>query len=372
MSKLENNLKEWVSLHLISPEQAERILNHENARPERSWIVYSLLLLGVIIVGTGIISVVAANWYDIPYSLMLAVDFAMLVGAGILIVQTDGKNNPLKFEMLLLLFLMLCLASIGLIGQIFQTGSEFYEALLLWSLITFPVVLAARYFFIPCLWVGALLTGSSLKMIQLISVYKYNESTIIMAVPLFCVAAIFVIRTFNGRDIFIRAFRLWTVLSGLAAILYAELSWITWSTDRGHTAQLPVYILAAFVAFVVVTDQDYPLRQRSILLLTLGLFLISFNIHLTGIRAEIIHATLTLLELGLISLFWASLKMRPLFGLFVFLIGLRFLVLYFQALGGLAATGAGLIVSGGLIIAMTVLWAKYRKKMAVRAERWMQ
>ncbi len=50
------------------------------------------------------------------------------------------------------------------------------------------------------------------------------------------------------------------------------------------------------------------------------------------------------------------------FNLATFLIGLRFVILYFQAMGGLAATGIGLIVSGLLIMSVTWIWYKGRER----------
>lgn len=109
-----------------------------------------------------------------------------------------------------------------------------------------------------------------------------------------------------------------------------------------------------------------------LLLVMLGAFLIPFHLPLLEVKASIAYATFTILVLGLMSVFLASLKERKLFQWFLFFLGMRFLVLYFQALGGLATTGVGLIISGGMVIGMAVLWNKYRTALAVWAERWAQ
>ena len=49
---------------------------------------------------------------------------------------------------------------------------------------------------------------------------------------------------------------------------------------------------------------------------------------------------------------------RALFGLAITVIGLRLLILYFEAIGGLTATGLGLIGGGGLCLALT--WVGWR------------
>ena len=69
MSKLEKALKEWVLLGFIGQDQAKLIREHEFAKPEGSWILSGLLILGASIIGIGVISLVAANWNEIPDSL---------------------------------------------------------------------------------------------------------------------------------------------------------------------------------------------------------------------------------------------------------------------------------------------------------------
>lgn len=79
MSKLEKGLKEWVTLGFINQEQANKIHNHELKKPEVSWVLLGLLILGAVIVGLGIISLIAANWYMMPDALKLGLNFLLLV-----------------------------------------------------------------------------------------------------------------------------------------------------------------------------------------------------------------------------------------------------------------------------------------------------
>ena len=69
---------------------------------------------------------------------------------------------------------------------------------------------------------------------------------------------------------------------------------------------------------------------------------------------------LTLIILTLYAIHVGNLGMTTLFNLTTLLIGMRFLILYFQALGGLAATGFGLIISGALIMSLGWAWQRYR------------
>jgi hypothetical protein len=69
------------------------------------------------------------------------------------------------------------------------------------------------------------------------------------------------------------------------------------------------------------------------------------------------------------AIYSASLKLHRLFQFFLVAVGIRFFVLYLQALGGLATTGFGLIITGLIIIAMVVAWNKFRRELNAWAER---
>lgn len=376
MSKLEKGLKEWVDLGLIDSVQAQRIRDHEASKPESSWVLSGLLILGAVIVGIGVISLIAANWYLIPDSVKLGVDFLLLALLAFATLRSWESNRAVLFEALLLSFLLLCLASIGLISQIFHTSGKLYEALLLWSLMTFAAALAARQMFVPFIWAGAFLTGiifTALDSVALQSIFHKNYQAVFMGVPLFCAGITAVSKSLAGESGSTRAFRSWTLIGGLVALMVAELFDMSNSSAfQGIAAYVPGYFLAVFAAFGIGQSFEYRRIQKTILLVTIGVFLIPFHLPLLGLKTPIVYAVFTILVLGLMSVFMASLKERKLFQWLLSLLGIRFLILYFQALGGLATTGIGLIVSGGLVIGMAVLWNKYRTALSEWAERWSQ
>jgi hypothetical protein len=194
-----------------------------------------------------------------------------------------------------------------------------------------------------------------------------------MAVPLLCAGFTIVSRSLAGEIGSTKAFRSWTLIGGLVALTVAELHVVnSGKAPDGLTAYIPGYFLAAFAVFGIWLSLEYRNVQKILLLIILGIFLIPFHLPLHEIKTSIAYATLTIAILGLMAIFLASLKERRLFQYFLFFLGMRFLVLYFQALGGLATTGVGLIVSGGLVIGMAVLWNKYRTALGVWAERWVQ
>ena len=170
-----------------------------------------------------------------------------------------------------------------------------------------------------------------------------------------------------------RAFRYWTLIGGLVALAAAEFHFI--GKDRSYsdlTPYLPGYVLAAFAVFGIWKSLEYRKVQKIVLILTLGSFIVSFHLPLFYVKSAVVYAVFTIITLSFFSLFLASLQERRMFQWFLSILGLRFLILYFQALGGLATTGVGLIVSGGVVIGMAMFWNKYRTALALWAESWAQ
>ena len=372
MSKLEKGLKEWVSLGLITHDQAKLILDHEAAKPESSWVLSGSLILGAVIVGIGVISLIAANWDGIPDAIKLAGDFALLAGLAFAILRSWESKREILFETLLVFFLIICLASIGLISQVYHTTGALYQALLLWSGITLFAALAARRIFVPSMWTGAFLTGvffTTMEEPALQSLFHKNSYSVFMAMPLLCASMTVVSKALAGESVSTRAFRQWTLYSGITALVVAEASFFPRRFDHPIIGFVPGYLLAALVAFGIWQSLEYRRIQKWILVAALGSFMIALHLPVLDFNSPIIYAAFTIVVLGSMAFYVASLKERRWFQWFLSALGVRFLVLYFQAFGGLAMTGFGLILSGAFVIGMATLWNKYRKPIEAWAER---
>lgn len=374
MSKLENDLKEWVNLGFIHQDQAIKIRDYDASKPESSWALSGLLALGAIIVGIGIVSLIAANWQQIPDSLKLTCDFLLLIALAYWTLKTWESKKPIQFEVLLISYLILCLASIGLISQIFHTGGRLYQALLLWSAIAFAPNLASHKVLVPFLWTAGFLSGvafSAYESTSLQPIFHKNHQIIFMTLPVLCAAFMMVAKSLFGEVGTTRAFRYWTVIGGLVGLAAAEMGRLTRPDSNSLLiAIMPAYVLAAFAGFGILLSIEYRKVQKVLLVLILGLFLVAFHLPHGNLWYSLIHATLTITVLGLFSMLLAGLQERKLFQWILSFLGLRFLFLYFQALGGLAVTGVGLIISGGIVIGMAILWNKYRTALADWAESW--
>ena len=134
MRGLEKKLKNWLAQGLVSQQQVEKNRDYEGAKS--NWILYGLLILGLSTISVGVVSIIAANWHLFPNSLKLISNFFILGVMGALAFYGRKERSSLFFEVSLFFFPLLCLASIGLISQIYNTGGDISDAFLLWSLIT--------------------------------------------------------------------------------------------------------------------------------------------------------------------------------------------------------------------------------------------
>lgn len=202
---------------------------------------------------------------------------------------------------------------------------------------------------------------------------NYNVDAIALTVPLLCACLLQAGQRLSLSEGYILALRWWFFISGLIALGFAESNQLTYS--HVQTELLPYYpaVLMAILASIgILASKLYNNGQKIVLLLALAAFVAYFYVPMVTHDSSLIYALFTISILMLITMFVASVGQRRLFNWLLFLVGARFLILYFQALGGLAVTGVGLIFSGLMIIGVVYYWNKYRTGIAAWAERWLQ
>ncbi|WP_020558068.1 DUF2157 domain-containing protein [Thiofilum flexile] len=386
MAAIETKLKQWLEANLINTEQYQAIehFEAEHNPPRRLWI--SVMLLGVAVMGLGIISLIAANWAFIPLLAKLFLALTTLLSVGISVWVLDQHQHPLGFETALTGFLIGCLAMIGLTSQLFHLGGQWYHALFAWGVMTLPLVLFARRLFARFLWVSISLTGLIWTVLALPSPDIPFE-VILQVLPIlsFLMAVITYYATVLLKPLtnLSSSTLFWMQFSGLVALGYIDgLRTLGEQTDLASYWYITVLILSALVGIGIVLNRKYSLLNRILLISCLLLLLIYYHptLFFNGItyynyfwssntttawwQADDIRAPiLTLMILALYATHVGNQGLTTSFTIVTLLIGVRFIILYFQALGGLAATGLGLIVSGALLIAIAWAWQHYRKSL---------
>ena len=121
----------WHDAGLIDAATRDRLLAYEaaHARPLALWAVFGI---GALAIGLGLVSVIAANWENIPGQLRLAVHLALIFGALAALFlreQQLAEKSPWAVEALLFVTAALGLTFFGHLGQVYQTSSPLWKPL---------------------------------------------------------------------------------------------------------------------------------------------------------------------------------------------------------------------------------------------------
>jgi uncharacterized membrane protein len=374
MTQLTKSLKDWVDHGFISVEQAEKIQAHESAKPQRSWVLYGFIILGVVTIGIGLISLIASNWDQIPDMVKIICDFGLLIAVAYGVLRAHERSTQLAFEGLLVLFMLLVLATIGLVSQIYHTGGKLHQALLFWSAITVGSAIVSRRPFAPLLWCagffGALVV-IGLERSFLEAIFHRSPHHVFMSLTFFSgLMALFVSKVKNGAHQTNALVKSAMILS-FVGLFFTEVPF----DHLDHNTSLATGLgagLSLALAIGVWMSREFRKSQKSAVTGMIIVFLVSFFVPSKGIGPQLTHAILTSTFLVLSATLAGSFHDKKIFNLLLMAAGGRILVFYFQALGGLAYTGFGLIISGLVIIGSVVLWSKNRQKIAIWVEGLMQ
>lgn len=390
MASIQKKLNQWLEAGLIDAQQLEQITSYENTHTSAwSWL-HTFMTLGAAIMGLGVISLIAANWEYISPSYKLIANFSALAALALLIFTVHHKNNQSGWlDVLITGFIILCLASIGLVAQIYHLGGYWYHALLFWGAITLPLILFARHLMPSFLWVALAIPG--LLMTGYTATYNEHDffSENLFYLPLAALMLLIILHRLAALTQITRALQtslfFWLQVTALYTLLFADALHSIDEFIPDTSFHLALYGLSMIAALALMSHQGYKLFNRIIAFSLIALLVVYYHptlffagetyFHYWGSQSQegsiwqaddVRAAVLTLTILFLYALHAANRGYQTTFNIVTFLIGLRFVVLYFQAFGGLLATGIGLIISGAVIISITWLWHKNRKHL----QRW--
>jgi uncharacterized membrane protein len=371
MVKLNQQLQQWVDAQLLSSEQADRIVDFEAAKPSRHWALYGMLVVGVTVLVIGVISMIAANWNELSRFQKLGADLFILTLLAYGIFKLHQEEKTLLFEIGLILYSGLVLASIGLISQVYHTGGDLYQALVFWLVLHLPLLFTTQRAPLPHVWLMIFMATIVTLLYEFGSLlFGIGEDHTILA-ALFCAPITLGLmsrlsKKFLPQHAFAKVCRFWAALGALITVISID---IYICNGINLTEIQPVLmIIALFSALSLIatfTEQTLSNFQKKaitalILVYVTGVVLVSFNIEnsLLGAAVSIAFGSASALYFGVF-------EHRKLFNFFALLITLRFLVVYFEAMGGLALTGVGLIVSGVIIMSIGLFW--YKKRTHIQA-----
>lgn len=377
MKKLSKYLRDWADKGFITAEQEEQIFAYETGKGNEQrtkWVFYGFIILGVTVIGIGIISLVAANWEKIPPSVKLANNFVMLIATAYGVLRIYDRDNEIIFDALGAFFTFLCMASIGLISQVFHTGGELFQALTFWLVIVLPITILGRRMFLPYLWAAfAVITYFLYSFSKTSYWYKiqnsYNDD-VFFAIYLFLPFLLFLVGAlFKKLTLFERhgqALMIGLVPAFLGAVIAMDY-FLSWKRiDYLSGAALPVILTGVAALAALFFEDELRKKEKIIIGVMMGLPLVIILPQVFGEAlffggmGKFFGAWFSLVMLFLLGLVFIIRDNKKLFHLVTLLMGIRFLVVYFQVFENLATTGFGLIISGLIIIGVALLWFKKR------------
>jgi len=370
----EHYLKRWRGAGLIDDDAVGRISAWEATHRRPVWL-WALSGMGALAIGLGMVAVVAANWEEIPADAKLAGDLLLTGLCAVFVFIAWQRRRAWPREIGALLLFGLVIGGIALIGQVYQLQSDPWQALVTWLVLSTPFLALVTFTrLVGVLWsAAAVLTWFSAyeplerQITALGSSAGDHLFHLLLYVPacLLIVVAIVRRRWPPAEDQAELILKL--ALAGLVGAVSTTVVAID-SRFTGLAAPAEIWFgaITTLVAAAAMWFGSGVVRRRYEIAV-LGVSFIVWTVALLLARAwstedkatfEALFGLLFIIYWSAIGWLAARAGQRILFGLAFTVIGLRLLVLYFEAIGGLTATGLGLI--GGGVLCLVLTWLGWR------------
>ncbi|WP_176594290.1 DUF2157 domain-containing protein [Sphingobium sp. EM0848] len=339
--------------------------------------LWAVVGLGVLTIGLGIVSVVAANWDAIPGETRLAIHFALMIGCAVLLwcsLAGAAAKDGYCSDGLLFVAAVLGLTFFGHVGQVYQTSSPLWQPLLAWLIIFSPLLLLfGRGWPVAGLWLAGVI-GTTWSYADEYGLWSWGRHMpqpafptlfwgLIGCPPMAVAAFAALIRDRSDRPAFWRVLELLaiaTILIGLTIVIIVG-QWDGRSHGMvGSVAIQSLALIGAAAAILSVRGARSGQAMAGILVVTAMVhFADALLLAMHGpIRGPWIGALFFLILWGAVAGGALFARQRRLFQGAIALLAIRIIILSFELNDDLLGNGAGLILSGAF--AMAVAWVTVR------------
>jgi uncharacterized membrane protein len=146
--KLRKEISELLSAGIINQETADNIEQYYQAKagPPQNKLVIVFGILGSLLVGLGILLILAHNWDDLPRMIKTIIAFVPLIGGQAICgyALLRQKTSTVWREASSAFLVMAIGICISLIGQIYNIPGALDSFLLTWALLALPVIYVMR------------------------------------------------------------------------------------------------------------------------------------------------------------------------------------------------------------------------------------
>jgi uncharacterized membrane protein len=363
-------MRRWQAAGLIDSATTERIAAWEALHRRPVWL-WAVAGMGALAIGLGVMAVIGANWENIPTWAKLAVDLALnvLCAAALFVFWQRKRAWAREFSALLLFGLVL--SGIALIGQVYQLQSPLWRALLLWLALCTPfLALLARSQLVGAIWAVAVVTTWFTAEAPLRHLFEatgivssrggYLDTDYFLRLLVYLPACgMIVVAMVRRLSPHAREQGVFLLRLGLAGLMVAAtLSVVVDDQLRDDGWLRPAAVAAGATLFATASlwlERDASVRWPVLMLIGASFaawFAGLLAVGASGWTNEAGRALLFIVYWAVVGGLAARIGQRTWFGVAFTMVGLRLLVLYFEAIGGLTATGLGLIGGGVLCLAL--------------------
>jgi len=362
---INRKLERWKGAELLSQQQVEEIVSFERERGGRR-LFNGLLWVGSFTIIIGVLSIIAANWQAIPPNVKVIVHLLINAGLAAGVYISDRRGRHLTREFCLVGLWGLTLTLIGLVGQVFHLNGGMASALFLWSVLVTPVIAVygkMRVSLLP--WLVSFLAGIGAALYEFVFPNFDSDqiTTTIIGVYSFLPMMFILFARFSDK---LERPLLQKILTftGVTVIVFgASLACQIWYADeafndtRYHFLTLVILGLAMIGANFVQVQGNIKLHdlRQNVKMLLVGSFAIGiFSVMFMGVESQIMAAGTFILYWLYLGLIFNRMNLHGLVSLALVMTAGRIYIVYLEVFGSLLQTGVGLIISGLLLMGMTL------------------
>jgi uncharacterized membrane protein len=384
---LYKRLAEWQERGLLDPEARARIEAYEQGRKQHPIWLYTMGGLGALTIAVGLVSVVAANWDGMGRTTKLGGDLLLGAGLAYALFVAWQRGKSFQTDLLAGVYYGYVLASIALIGQVYQLGTPTYQGLLVWSVCTLPLLLFVRGGYVAAVWLAgtcitigagedALLDALNRQLMH--DSFSQHEQRFVENLSLQLTLGAFIVLMVVARLPWFRRERprlsaTWSGLLWSAAIAGAFAApFLLYGADQDSSFDASQLVGGLVVlAACVLLPRLYPELSRSAqlgqrLLLVFTWLMITLPRCVVHDDAQALGAIAQIAALAIACFMVLQAGNVAAFNLLSALIGLRVLAMYFEVFGSMMDTGLGLLTGGILTVLLAWFWKRNAPSFAAR------
>jgi hypothetical protein len=358
---IDKKLGAWQQAGLVTADQAEAIRAFEEQRSgsAKSWIVGGLGAVGGLAIVGGLISLIAANWNNVPVAAKLLAMGLLLAGALVAALRLDRAGRPLVSDLFLLAHGLLALAAVGLVAQIYNLSSGPWRGLFLCAALAVPAAVVSRRSLLSDLPLAYALVGLGLWLDRTRALQEelrgFGGGLFAAALGGAMLLSSDLLASVHAAASV--ALRRWgAALAAVSAVAAAGIL----SVRASHSTRPTMLFVAAAVAALLGTRLFLTRRYATLAGTVLTFLLLGTAYAFTSAEVGVRFLGFVLFCAACAALAIASAQAgsKRLTNAFTLAIAARIVVLFVEVLRSLALTGLGLILTG--LVFCAVAWGWWR------------